>query len=110
MAQAWARSEADETLENPGERENGGLKDTGADGGRAGSETGKGLEDSTEEDILLARKRREANDEYFYRVQSGVLDVVSKLDEVALAMGKVERESREIWSGSESVATGSAAT
>jgi len=30
-----------------------------------------------------------------------VLDVVAKLEEVALAMRAVERESREIWSGDE---------
>ncbi|EXJ83769.1 hypothetical protein A1O1_07396 [Capronia coronata CBS 617.96] len=57
----------------------------------------KNLEEETERDIQLARKRREANDRYFQQVNRGVLDVVSKLDEVAGAMRRVERESREIW-------------
>ncbi|OJD09571.1 hypothetical protein ACJ73_10215 [Blastomyces percursus] len=55
------------------------------------------MSETTERDILLARKRREANDRYFDRVNSGVLDVVAKLEEVALAMRVVERESKEIW-------------
>ncbi|KAH0846457.1 hypothetical protein AYO21_07108 [Fonsecaea monophora] len=57
----------------------------------------KNLEEETERDLQLARKRREANDRYFSQVNKGVLDVVSKLDEVAGAMRRVERESREIW-------------
>ena len=57
----------------------------------------KNLEEETERDIRLARKRREANDRYFSQVDRGVLEVVSKLDEVAGAMRRVERESREIW-------------
>lgn len=57
----------------------------------------KDLEEETERDIQLARKRREANDRYFSQVNRGVVEVVSKLDEVAGAMRRVERESREIW-------------
>ena len=57
----------------------------------------RNLEEETERDIQLARKRREANDRYFSQVNRGVLEVVSKLDEVAGAMRRVERESREIW-------------
>ncbi|EEQ86900.1 hypothetical protein RJZ56_003186 [Blastomyces dermatitidis] len=57
----------------------------------------KFMSETTEREILLARKRREANDRYFDRVNSGVLDVVAKLEEVALAMRVVERESKEIW-------------
>jgi hypothetical protein len=57
----------------------------------------KDLEEETERDIQLARKRREANDRYFSQVNRGVLEVVSKLDEVAGAMRRVEKESREIW-------------
>jgi hypothetical protein len=57
----------------------------------------KDLEEETERAIQLARKRREANDRYFSQVNRGVLEVVSKLDEVAGAMRRVERESREIW-------------
>lgn len=63
------------------------------------------LDEETEKDILLARRRREANDRYFDRVNQGVLDVVAKLEEVAQAMRTVERESKDIWSDSESVAT-----
>jgi hypothetical protein len=59
--------------------------------------TNKNLEEETERDIQLARQRREANDRYFSQVNKGVLEVVSKLDEVAGAMRRVERESREIW-------------
>lgn len=70
----------------------------------------KTLEEETENDIMLARMRREANDRYFGQVNNAVVDVVKKLDVVAGAMRKVEKESRDIWSedgdGSESV-TGS---
>ncbi len=55
------------------------------------------LEEETEADILLARKRREANDEYFRRVNNGVIDVVSKLEQVAVAMRAVEQESKDVW-------------
>lgn len=60
---------------------------------------GAKLEEETESDILLARKRREANDQYFQRVNDGVLDVVVKLEDVAVAMRAVERESKEVWDG-----------
>ncbi|TVY26661.1 hypothetical protein LHYA1_G004138 [Lachnellula hyalina] len=128
LAQAWARSEADEA----GETGSGGkglalggeglsALDTvdstvsGGAGGRTGSSTGIGgdagermgskLEQETEADILLARRRREANDRYFQRVNGGVLDVVAKLEEVASAMRAVEQESRDIWGENESVGT-----
>lgn len=65
------------------------------------------LEQETENDILLARKRREANDKYFQKVNTGVLDVVAKLEEVAKAMKGVEQESKEIWGDKESLETGS---
>ena len=75
---------------------------------REGKGDGKGTFEGDEEggrgaerDILAARKRREANDRYFYRVSKGVLDVVGRLEEVASAMAKVERESREVWSDGE---------
>lgn len=125
LAQAWARSEADEVVEDLGESRvvkgagmvdsrateaggSGGAKGKGNGGG--GKEDGKGkrasrLEEETESDILLARKRREANDRYFQRVNGGVLDVVAKLEEVAVATRAVERESRDIWSESDSVDT-----
>ncbi|CAK7244261.1 MAG: hypothetical protein STHCBS139747_005797 [Sporothrix thermara] len=57
------------------------------------------LEEETQVDILLARKRREANDRYFQRVNRGVLDVVAKLEDVADAMRAVEQESMDIWGG-----------
>jgi hypothetical protein len=82
----------------------------GSAGKESEKERRKTLEEETENDILLARTRREANDRYFEQVNNAVVDVVKKLDEVAGAMRKVEKESRDIWSedgdGSESV-TGS---
>ncbi|KGQ02557.1 hypothetical protein BBAD15_g12226 [Beauveria bassiana D1-5] len=65
----------------------------GADVERLGAK----LEEETEADILLARKRREANDEYFQRVKAGVIDVVSTLEKVAVAMRAVEQESKDVW-------------
>ncbi|KAH0533975.1 hypothetical protein FGG08_007412 [Glutinoglossum americanum] len=59
--------------------------------------------DSTN-DILLSRLRRTANDRFFQRVNSGMLDVVAMLEEVAVAMRDVERESRDIWSDDEDAA------
>ncbi|KAJ5794366.1 hypothetical protein N7457_000965 [Penicillium paradoxum] len=123
LAQAWARSEADDEVVDPSH--------TGADGagGKASSprqgagevnppadaatehSAGRGsvshptLDEETEQDIRLARKRREANDRYFDRVNQGVLDVVAKLEEVAQAMRTVERESKDIWSDTGSVTT-----
>lgn len=113
LAQAWARSEADDVIENPDKVDVNSVKGKGALGNDGGQEPGlaepKGskLEEETEGDILLARKRREANDRYFKRVNGGVLDVVGRLEEVAAAMGKVEKESREIWNESDSLDTGS---
>lgn len=60
------------------------------------------LDEETEKDILLARERRVANDRYFNRINDGVRDVVAKLEEVAQAMRAVERESKDIWSDSDS--------
>ncbi|KAM0282819.1 hypothetical protein ACHAQH_002823 [Verticillium albo-atrum] len=64
---------------------------------------GAKLEEETEADILLARKRREANDQYFQRVNQGVLDVVARLEEVAVGMRAVEQESKDIWGENESI-------
>ncbi|KAK0741768.1 hypothetical protein B0T21DRAFT_283027 [Apiosordaria backusii] len=128
LAQAWARSEADEAIElaKPGEATTAAATSAGgaAGGGgtqgeaanteggkstagtgsvppgggvRPGSGRGGRMEEETDVDILLARKRREANDRYFQRVNQGVLDVVAKLEEVATAMRAVELESKEIW-------------
>jgi septum formation topological specificity factor MinE len=141
LAQAWAKSEADEVGSHAArdDAEEGKSRGAGAgvvvgkekdaknggkqqqqqqqqqQSGAAGSNgkekaRRKTLEEETENDILLARTRREANDRYFEQVNNAVLDVVKKLDDVAGAMRKVERESRDIWGedrdGSESV-TGS---
>ena len=135
LAQAWARSEADDAIEtisggvarsSPGGVDHGvsgtegagkndaaglaatdGAKSTtgtgsarpGSSGMGVGGQGGLGtrLEEEAELDILLARKRREANDRYFQRVNQGVLDVVAKLEEVAIAMHAVEQESKDIW-------------
>ncbi|KAJ9133524.1 hypothetical protein NKR23_g10647 [Pleurostoma richardsiae] len=140
LAQAWARSEADDAIETtisgaaaaaaaavPGSEKGvgaegaGGKADTvggGTDGGarstagtgsaRPGSagvgaeRLGAKMEEETEVDILLARKRREANDRYFQRVGQGVLDVVAKLEEVSIAMRAVEQESKDIWGENDS--------
>lgn len=101
LAQAWAKSEADEAEEvNPEEIERD-SRPTSSDGrGLLSDGKEKITEDETEHDFFLARKRREANDRYFDRVNSGVLDVVAKLEEVASAVRAVEQESRDIWSGS----------
>lgn len=138
LAQAWARSEADDAIET-NVRDNaaaaageelrnlkGALGDTAKPGGGDGTDAAKStvgtnsaprpgssgagverlgakLEEETEVDILLARKRREANDRYFQRVNQGVIDVVTKLEEVAVAMRAVEQESRDMWTESESI-------
>lgn len=127
LAQAWARSEADEAIETAGAMDVKSLR-TAEDGGKAtdaaGASTagtgslrpgssgvgggaggherlGQKLEEETEVDILLARKRREANDRYFQRVNQGVLDVVAKLEDVAVAMRAVEQESKDVWAENE---------
>ena len=139
LAQAWARSEADDTIEttlrdnalsaggdqlriraakaaeaakagHPAAEGTDGGKSTAASTTVPPGSTGVGadrlgarLEEETEVDIILARRRREANDEYFQRVNNGVLDVVAKLEEVALAMRAVEQESKDVWDESKSV-------
>ncbi|GLB10390.1 hypothetical protein AtubIFM57258_006796 [Aspergillus tubingensis] len=120
LAQAWARSEAgDEVVETKGAaaaaaataKSNASLRpasrSTAGPGDSANPEDGssRNLDEETEKDILLARERREANDRYFDRVNNGVLDVVAKLEEVAQAMRAVERESKDIWSDTDSMST-----
>lgn len=127
LAQAWARSEADDAVELA-DRESKIIRTSGllgsdgksaldTDGGKsnngsgrpsssAGNEKNGSKLEETEADILLARKRREANDKYFQRVNAGVLEVVAKLEHVASAMKAVEQESRDIWGpDSESVSS-----
>lgn len=133
LAQAWARSEADDVVDEGRKGDIGGgalgsegksaldgpgmTVTSGTDGGRStvtsgahsgGAERmGSKLEEDTKADIVLARKRREANDRYFQRVNEGVLDVVAKLEEVASAMRSVEQESRDIWGDNETMDTAS---
>lgn len=76
-------------------------KDTGT-GSRFGTKKSQ-LEEETENDILLARKRRQANDKYFERVNKGVVDVVAKLEGVAQKMANVETESQDIWGDKDSL-------
>ncbi|OJJ49581.1 hypothetical protein ASPZODRAFT_59331 [Penicilliopsis zonata CBS 506.65] len=116
LAQAWARSEAeDEVVDSKSTTDHnkqssvkkGSQSAAGGTTDRAGMESAshRTLDEETEKDILLARERREANDRYFNRVNNGVLDVVAKLEEVAQAMRIVERESKDIWSDSDSIGT-----
>ncbi|KAJ5995775.1 hypothetical protein N7481_002752 [Penicillium waksmanii] len=129
LAQAWARSEADDevvdssrnTADGESAQRRGSAEATATatatttkdtTGTTAGESTPtrdrvshRTLDEGTEKDIILARKRRDANDRYFDRVNQGVLDVVAKLEEVSQAMRTVERESKDIWSDSESVTT-----
>ncbi|KAK7751509.1 hypothetical protein SLS62_006596 [Diatrype stigma] len=72
-----------------------------ATGGIGAERLGAKLVQETQTDILHARKRREANDRYFGRVDQGVRDVVARLGEVAAAMRAVEQETRDVW-GSDS--------
>ena len=133
LAQAWARSEADDQVESADKESKGyeskiggilgsegrsvmdtagtdgkgstvasGSQRPGSSGNTAAERMASKLEEETDNDIILARKRREANDRYFQKVNSGVLDVVAKLEEVSGAMRAVERESRDIWGESES--------
>lgn len=65
------------------------------------------LEEETESDVGLARRRREANDRYFRSVDLAVKDVVRRLEEVGKAMKGVERETRDIWGDRDSLELGS---
>ncbi|KAG6056970.1 hypothetical protein E4U33_007582 [Claviceps sp. LM78 group G4] len=121
LAQAWARSEADEvtvmgmraTIASSGGR---GLNSDLTSLVRSGphqiqrmrTQTTRLLNDEenlskpdlagkSEMDIILGRKRREANDRYFQRVNDGVIDVVAKLKDVTVAMHAVEREGQHAW-------------
>ena len=124
LAKAWARSEAEELNQSSGERKSATDTDAanllniperqmekmGTSSSNAGSSLGGAfekskLEEETEKDIELSRKRREANDRYFEKVNRGVLEVVNKLEEVAKAMKTVESESKEIWSDNQSAET-----
>ena len=103
LAKAWGKSEAEDEAETSRVK-TWEVKDEGKPHEKI---DGDSVE---EEDIAEAKRRRAANDKYFDRVGQGVMDVVGKLEGVAQAMAKVERESREIWSGSDSVDSGSVTT
>lgn len=125
LAQAWARSEADEVVavSKSGEHERQPSSSKGGNNAGVGKEQvpnttigaeeqaaeediyNRNLDEETERDIMLARQRREANDRYFDRVNNGVLDVVAKLEEVAQAMRAVEQQSKDVWDDTSSIAT-----
>lgn len=112
LAQAWARSEVDDidqTQEQLTTTTTTDSKDQKPEAAPAkgatttdSAATYQALEAETEKDLQQARRRRDANDLYFDRVNNGVLDVVASLEEVAEAMRAVERESKDIWSDSAS--------
>lgn len=118
LAQAWARTEADDIDADgditSGKSAAGGHADVLASdraetlnqkskGNAAGSNAKTKLEQETENDIVLARQRRAANDKYFERVSKGVVDVVEKLEAVAEKMRGVEMESKEIWGSEDTI-------
>lgn len=108
LAKAWGRGEADEEEEEEEAEPVKVKSEKGKEEGKKDDMTDG--ESEEEEDIAEARRRRKANEKFFSRVGEGVVDVVGKLEGVAQAMAKVERESRSIWSGSDSVDSGSVAT
>ncbi|KAH7085138.1 hypothetical protein BKA63DRAFT_11624 [Paraphoma chrysanthemicola] len=110
LAKAWARSEAEEN--EPNEQKKAQdisaadlVPHTARPRATSNADASKGdklfdrvkLEEETEKDIELSRKRREENDRYFEKVNKGVQEVVVRLEEVAKAMRGVESESKEIW-------------
>ena len=107
LAQSWAKSEQEEVAQGPRD-----TSESGTTRPRAESTDGakNALEEETENDILLARRRREYNDRYFQRVNDSVRDAISKLDGVARAMQEVERESKELWEDGDSIGTTSTAS
>ncbi|KAF2461690.1 hypothetical protein BDY21DRAFT_314377 [Lineolata rhizophorae] len=118
LARAWARGEGDGEGEGGADADAEGDGEDGLFGGAregaaemgGGARAGRGaLEEETERDVVLARRRRAANDRYFERVNAGVADVVARLEDVARAMKGVERESKEIWGEAESIETGASA-
>ncbi|KAI6248260.1 hypothetical protein HI914_03545 [Erysiphe necator] len=118
LANAWARSESEEAIED-GDRLGKGIpgislnfnsdgKPSRPTASSANVRLGNALDPSESEsertkekefdaDIIMARKRREANDRYFQRLNDNVLDVVSKLEEVSSSIRAVARESKNIW-------------
>lgn len=105
LAQAWGRGAAADG--DKGEGSGDGGKGKGKGEGGAEKEEARD-EDGDEEGVLGASRRREANERFFGKVREGVKDVVGRLDAVADAMAKVEMESRDIWTASETGTSGSA--
>ena len=107
LAVAWGRGEADEE----GEAGSAGIvqQSKAKDGGKE-TEGAEPEDDGREGDIEEARKRREANERFFKKVGEGVADVVGRLEDVAKAMAKVERESREIWNDGDGLESASVAS
>ena len=113
LAAAWGRSEEEE--DDIARRDEGEHAITGEKGVKKEDRAGetqeskqaddgmKGIEEEAEGDMAAAKKRREANDRYFERVNQGVKEVVKRLATVATAMEGVEKESREIWGDDESL-------
>ena len=112
LAKAWARSEPEEDDKSTEQHKKAQdisaadlMPQTGRSRARSSAGQGKDdklldrikLEEETEKDIELSRKRREENDRYFEKVNMGVQEVVLKLEEVAKAMRSVESESKDIW-------------
>ncbi len=112
LAKAWARSGPEEDVKNmqqetkvqdisvadlepPSSRARGGSASSQLKGDKLFDRIK--LEEETEKDIELSKKRREENDRYFEKVNMGVQEVVLKLEAVAKAMRVVESESKEIW-------------
>ncbi|PVH94136.1 hypothetical protein DM02DRAFT_540078, partial [Periconia macrospinosa] len=125
LAQAWARSEAEDSSQASSSDKATAAGDDATDmlpvsgegdapvtggSGLSGPFERSKLEGETEKDIELSRKRREANDRYFEKVNRGVLEVVNRLEEVAKAMKGVESESKEIWRDGDSGDAGSTTT
>ncbi|KAJ4349020.1 hypothetical protein N0V95_004957 [Ascochyta clinopodiicola] len=114
LAKAWARSEEDGppaeqprkvsdvgSMASPNKmtRPRGGSNSNPVKGDKLSDRIK--LEQETEKDIELSRRRREENDRYFEKVNKGVQEVVVRLEEVAKAMRGVENESNEIWGRSD---------
>ncbi|KAL4946252.1 hypothetical protein BDV06DRAFT_152581 [Aspergillus oleicola] len=115
LAQAWGRGDGEDEGVDPKaaatkppslKKESQNMGDTSGEA----DESSKDLDEETEKDIQLARERREANDRYFDRVNSSVLDVVAKLEDIAQAMRTMEAESKDIWSEDDSLSTATQST
>lgn len=107
LAVSWGRGEADEEVED-GNADGSNQTKTKTAGKDKSQESTEG--DGQEGDIEEARRRRETNERFFRKVGEGVVDVVGKLEGVAEAMAKVERESRDIWSGADGTESASVAS